>query len=639
LKNDGSFCFTFNLHTVTQSTIKRYGDTITTKQGKKRTSERQAIIMAPPVTAYSTNKPATTTTTTTTAVSSTSILSSLLSSPSFAWLAVFVPALTYFVVTRFASVGGISIGGAARVGPVLTHHVQLFDNVNDAAAACQSLSQLLYISSPCPSLSSSKSNDPSSSSSSSIISLSMSLRLAQPVLIAQREGLDNIVASTWRHDADISRGYLLLSQASGAGRVWRWEVGGGPFAIGKTLHLDQAGCRSNLHLQCQYHSQNQHQLQQLQQVGSGGLAIDFASGQGERFTQGHLVVAEWGEGRIVRMQDNGARTPLLLHVPNLCETTTTSANKSDDDDINEASIPQATTSSTSGILVRRLHQPTQLLFTPFGDLMILERNLDCSSSSSRTDSADDDESAIFIMRQAVHVPALTSLAHSRQAHSWTSLNHTTNTSAASSSSDNVNGAVHVMLHHYQNNKYKHTIGGMALTPQWTSIYVSTRLHDHDGSVLLLQVPILSSDDDNDDTDDEKDGTATHENKVQMVLNLTQHLPLIRQAGPIAVTSQGYVFMVAPPYGLVVMHLPIPSPKAGTASSAARVLGHLEIPQPVSNTNSRTTTPVTTVTSLTLGEDGYLYMSTSPGGALLRLRIRDRPVKVPVNLVSTKRKKS
>jgi hypothetical protein len=28
-----------------------------------------------------------------------------------------------------------------------------------------------------------------------------------------------------------------------------------------------------------------------------------------------LIVAEWGEGRITRLEENGARTPLIIDVP------------------------------------------------------------------------------------------------------------------------------------------------------------------------------------------------------------------------------------------------------------------------------------------------------------------------------------
>ena len=48
------------------------------------------------------------------------------------------------------------------------------------------------------------------------------------------------------------------------------------------------------------------------------MTIDFYGK--EHASEGKLVVAEWGEGRIVRLEENGARTPLLMHVPCECKT-------------------------------------------------------------------------------------------------------------------------------------------------------------------------------------------------------------------------------------------------------------------------------------------------------------------------------
>jgi hypothetical protein len=41
-------------------------------------------------------------------------------------------------------------------------------------------------------------------------------------------------------------------------------------------------------------------------VGSGGIIVDHWH------EPPRLVVAEWGEGRIARLEENGARTPLVI---------------------------------------------------------------------------------------------------------------------------------------------------------------------------------------------------------------------------------------------------------------------------------------------------------------------------------------
>ena len=366
--------------------------------------------------------------------------------------------------------------------------------------------------------------------------------LEYALYLVQDSGLEYVVATACRHNAELGRGYLLLSDAGADGRVWRWEVGGGPIAIGKTLHLDQAGCRSNVYHPCL--SNNTLLSHGGQLTGSGGIAIDFY--KTEHFTEGRLVIAEWGEGRIARLEENGARTPLVMHVPDVCSTTENG--------------------------VRRLERPTTLLYTPFGDLLFIDHFVECQKA------------AMFQLRRAVHTEALSSLIESRKAHAWTAIDSN-----------------HASLPHllYSDESIAH-MGGLALTPIWTSVYLSAVKDD---SVILLRIP-LEKEEDDDDSDDEKAQKVNISTEPQMILNLTQHFPSVKEPGAVAVSREGRVFWTTADGVLVV------DPEKNM------VLGMIPTPSEP--------------TSIALGEDRFLYLSTKT--SLLRIRVQQAPVKVPTNVV-------
>mmetsp|Transcript_44085 Transcript_44085/g.65395 ORF Transcript_44085/g.65395 Transcript_44085/m.65395 type:complete len:392 (-) Transcript_44085:95-1270(-) len=238
--------------------------------------------------------------------------------PPYAWLTVFVPALAYFIGTRFQS---------GELGE--------------------------YVSSP-PTL------------AMSLFPKGASLQLVLP-------NLTGIIASQWRHNEELGRGFLLIGAQN---RIWRFEVGGGPIPIGKTLFMDNSGCRSKAFRNCTGSS--------LEATGSGGMAIDF-SGKENPF-EGRLAVAEWGEGRVVRVEDTGGRTPLLMTVPDVC-------------------TPENETRGE-----RRIEQATSLLYTSFGDLLVVENNI-----------APCQKSALYLLSQATSIEPIESTWESRKAHHWTSL--------------------------------------------------------------------------------------------------------------------------------------------------------------------------------------------------------------------------
>jgi hypothetical protein len=452
--------------------------------------------------------------------------------PSATWLAIFLPAFTYFLATRLHRAGFWLLSGSAALGEVAAGTISISD-----VQSCRELATVFHLSGAC------ESSAARDRTNTNTVTLKHALNTVQDT------GLMNVVSTVWRHDSELGRGYLLISQAAGDGRIWRWEVGGGPIAIGKTLHLEQSGCRSEHYRPCPSAPDTTTTTATDRDLatGSGGIAIDFHNQ--DHFQQGSLVVAEWGEGRIVRLEENGARTPVLLQVPNVCDA---------------QGSQNATSDST-----RHLEAPLALLYTPFGDLLVLDHYADCNKT------------ALIQLRHAVHVKALDSLSVSRKAHAWKEPQHDFTSEILFSGVEQ--------------------LGSMALTPTWTSIYVTAK---RDGSIVLLEMLLTSENDDDDDDEENANDKAALPVEPRLVMNLSQKLPSVQEPGKIAVDRKGRLFWAISDTLLVI------DPDKGA------ILGKVSLPADA--------------TSLTLGEDGFLYVTTN--NTLLRIRVQEGPVKAPTNMV-------
>lgn len=382
--------------------------------------------------------------------------------------------------------------------------------------------------------------------------------LKYPLYMVQGD-FDSIVATTWKHDEELGRGYLLLSTSGQDGKVWQWETGGGPIPIGRTLHLQNSGCRSNLYHNCSETTTNQ-------QKGSGGIVVDALQGAPR------LIVAEWGEGRIIRLEENGARTPLIIRL----KDTSTSAvidNKAVEGEEGSETVTELST--------RRVRQPFQLLLTPFGDLMTL-------------DTLQDGGSCLWHLPQATHIPGLKSLAASREAHAWDSINTT--------------APPQMLL------RASH-LGGMALIPnEWLQLYVT--MQQENGPVVVVSLSLESEDDDDgggddddddyddDDYDDQEEEIREKKPKVRQSKIVLDYSNYASQPGAIEVDDKGNLYLIVDDGVLFV-------------SSAASVVAKVSVPG-------------ASFVDLTLGEDKFLYISTDV--SLYRMRVRNGPVKIPTNLV-------
>lgn len=455
-----------------------------------------------------------------------------------AWLTVFFPALAYFIVTRLSASGG-SFGRFTELGEVVTSTIHLPLSSTNGDTLCNKLSSIFYVSSCKP--------------SDYYATLSRSLNLVQT------SGLENVQASCWRHDPEAGRGYLLLSQSEGRGRVWRWEVGGGPIPIGKTLHLEASGCRSGTWHDCEAAGVSSSPS------GSGGMSVDFL--KQDHYAAGRLVVAEWGEGRIARLEPNGARTPLVIQTPNICH-----------DNTNESSSE-----------LTRLHAPSTLLYTPFGDLLVADNNPDCQRT------------ALFRLRQAVHVTPVLSLAESRLAHNWTTVAHRQPMNV-------VFAPDHVKA-----------IGGMTLDSSWTGIYLAV---EGENGVLLYHCTLPGDDDADVVSNEEKDSSEEKQlvSNWKMILNLTYQLLSERErAGSVVMDGFGNMF-VAVSNGVAIVQVDRGENAVGTLDQG-ELVGTLEV-----GARPR---------SLTVGEDGFLYLALP--SQLLRIPIKTRAMKIPTNLVPAAKK--
>ena len=349
-------------------------------------------------------------------------VSKVLFKPSTAWVFLFLPALFYYMGTRLYSLG---LFRSSTYGEILSNELVWMNaaaslaNPSTSEADCSKFlasnkhkkQMLFYMQSK---------KDCSS--------------LRYPIYLVQDFEDGSVVSTTWVEDEELGRGYLLLSTSAGNGKVFRWEAGGGPIAIGRTLHLQDSGCRSNHYQQCSTDGKGNK--------GSGGIAVDNYRSDSLPL----LLVAEYGEGRVVRLEENGARTPLIIETKALM--------------------------NGSGEETNRLSRPFRLLVTPYGDLMVID------------DATKRDEGfVLWRLPKASEVPPLSSLAVSREAHNWNRNNETETPQLFFQST---------------------VMGGMVLDPSGQGIYVTT-VEPDSSSVMVVSLPLLEDLEDH-DLVDENDST-------------------------------------------------------------------------------------------------------------------------------------
>ncbi len=472
--------------------------------------------------------------------------------PSTAWLFLFVPALLYYVGTRLRSVG---LFRSSTYGRPVTAHLTWTPPLEGGACQAKGGSRdLLFLRGDCHAL-------------------------AYPVYVVQ-EDLGAVVATTWREDEDLGRGYLLASTSAGRGKIFRWETGGGPIAIGRTLSLKDSGCRSGAYRSCPISNGTDAGSTQH---GSGGIVVDTTH------APPRLIVAEFGEGRVSRLEENGARTPLVIEVPTGTDGTSKRPVGGQDDSANDGH--------------ERLANPTKLLMSPYGDLLILDSRAAAEGLETGGGSVND---ILWRLPKAADIPALPSLAASREAHFWRSLNSTE------------------LPHSFFQSG---AIGGMVLDPSGQRLYVTTQ---QGPATVVVSLPLLEDidSDDPEETDSEaaQGATADAESRVteghpendkneavHRELNQARHQVLLDYSdfasapGAIEIDNIGNLYLVVEGGVLIV-----------SQSLDEKVKISFSI------------APQEKLVDLTLGSDKFLYIASE--SKLARVQIPNKPLEVPTDFL-------
>ena len=417
--------------------------------------------------------------------------------------------------------------------------------------------------------------------------------------------LSHLISTTWVHDEDLGRGYLLLADGGRSGRIWRWEVGGGPITIGRSLHMERSGCRSGFWVDggddsmmmmngtcpqnifsnsvssCSETASGQQLSPPL--LGSASLAVELTR-DAERSSIGkNIVVAEWGEKRIVRVEgETGARTPLVVLVPPPKHHDR--AEKMEDE--GQEDEKEANESEKVSKWVR-VQLPNHLTFTPFGDLLFSDNR--------------NGVGIVYRLKEAVHVQPI-SVEQSRDAHAW-------ERTIMETQADQEN--IDILF------QTDAAIEGLALGSDYSVLYI---LVATPAGKTVYQLS-LDSDDDEDDSsrdatsDEPKDGeTAIASVFYSMSFGDCDKDHLVYSGN--AYASAGSKLSVDTKGTLYVI----------TCSSTVALLSK----EKGSVVGTLTSQGSESFTSIGFGEDGYLYI-TSPH-ELRRVKTRIGGMALPTNLV-------
>jgi hypothetical protein len=438
-------------------------------------------------------------------------------------------------------------------------------------------------------------------------------------------------STTWVHDTNIGRGYLLLADVGRSGRIWRWEVGGGPVTIGRSLHMERSGCRSNTSTNnltttmtcpknlftgsnivlatsstCQQQegmaatttSSSSSSSSHPPLLGSASLAVEIQRDV-ERASAGrNLIVGEWGERRIVRVEgETGARTPLIITVPY--------------HHLNDIIMDGEQRSQRRRR--RRIFRPNHLTYTPFGDLLF---------SDTFANEYDDDDSAyyygvVYRRKEAVHVAPI-AVESSRDAHGWTSI-----TGDEEGHDDN---DIDILF------QTSGSIEGMTLGLDYSTLYVLVA-KDYIGgwTKMLYKVRLGSDDEDEEDSEDYTDGNKTTSNKQVSLLyemtstdcgtnDATSYVDYASVGSKLTIDEKAVLYVVTCPSSVMLLSL---------SQDDAQIVGILALDNATQVKQNGITSKLT---SVGFGEDGYLYLTTANELMRVKTRISGGLSSLPTNMV-------
>ena len=417
--------------------------------------------------------------------------------------------------------------------------------------------------------------------------------------------LSHLTSTTWVHDEDLGRGYLLLADCGRSGRIWRWEVGGGPITIGRSLHMERSGCRSGLWVNGEKEKMNLNNDTSCPEntfsgsvsscsevaytqnstspplLGSASLAVELTR-DAERSSVGkNIIVAEWGERRIVRVEgETGARTPLVVLVP--------PQKQYGQYEVEGGELEEMEASNKVGQEKlqewERIQHPNHLTFTPFGDLLF---------SDNRNNIG-----LVYRLKEAVHVEPIPT-EESRDAHGW----------ERSSKEDQTEQSNIDIL--FQSDG---AIEGLALSSDYSLLYV---LAASPVGKIVYQISLDSDDNevDSGDVNNDKPGDV-EKSKISVFYSMTfedcddsvqsGHTP----GSKLSVDEDGILYMISCPSTVTLL--------SRESKEQGITIGKL---------SSQGSEPFT---SIDFGEDGYLYITSQT--ELRRLKSRKGGMLIPTNLV-------
>jgi len=386
---------------------------------------------------------------------------------------------------------------------------------------------------------------------------------------------------TWVEDVELGRGFLLLSDSASSGKVWRYETGGGLIPIGKSLFLDQSGCRSGHWTSCDDDSG----MNGGSGSGSKGMAVQVVRDE-DRFDIGRLIIVEGGEKRIVRLEEDGARTPLVLNVPSLCATGGHDAHAH-----------------------ARVNRPGHVVYSPFGDLLFTE-TMDCRRDDDPdVGSSSTTRSGIYRVKEVVNIPAIT-FQQSRDAHAWSFEDMVKQQHSEASSP--VELAYNGMQH----------ISDLMVGKDLTSLFVAGVISSSEKGCRQVIVKMTDDGDAGAGATTETE-TVKKLDEMQVFLDMTEFFPnetctevgiamTMDSSGNTYATYPGGVAIIDPEGNLLV-----------TVSVSVAM-------------NDADGEPIDIQPNgIIIGNDGYLYLTTKD--MLLRWRIKSKLLDYPTNLIVPKKK--
>ena len=421
--------------------------------------------------------------------------------------------------------------------------------------------------------------------------------------------LSHLISTTWVHDEDLGRGYLLLADAGRSGRIWRWEVGGGPITIGRSLHMERSGCRSGLWVDgdgtnirngtCPDNifsgsvssSCSKTALEQKTSspplLGSASLAVELTR-DAERSSIGkNIIVAEWGERRIVRVEgETGARTPLVVLVPPPEQHDKVEIDGKGQEGEGEVAHEEWV----------RVQQPNHLTYTPFGDLLFSDNR--------------DNVGIVYRLKEAVHVQPI-SAEQSRDAHGWE------RSAIIEDQADQNN--IDILF------QSDGAVEGVTLGSDYSMLYI---LVASPGGKTVYRLPLDSDDDEDAGSEDVRSDEAKEGDRVRASvfysmsfddcdsdqLDNNDYDMSSSVGSKLSVDAQGTLYMITCSTTVTIL-----------SKEEGKVIGTL------------TAQGTDSLTSVDFGEDGYLYM-TSPN-ELRRIKTRIGGMALPTNLVVPQASKS